>query len=620
MPDDQESEDREREEHEEHRRRRGDDEADQREAETAGSGGEATKTAGEMADSGGKEGQDVVEYTQDAVDIPRVELEDKETVAGSEIDTSEPDVVQTPKREVRIPDVELATPEADTSDIAIEIEEPEIEIMSEEQDVPVVQLDAVSEVRMQVTSFDTEIRESEQRRRQRVHVPLYRAMSEPWVRTGVELDTTIQPEVYQRIEQRQASEEPAEMPIEERDQTEIEVSVEGGENETRPISDGPELTGGRDSVDATELPDPFELIFSSSGGVITVDKPLVIGLDDEEGTHIGVLRTLCKRIYREKKGGKPDPLIIRDLEELTGGERGKGEIRWLEAEDQIFSMQLDAEEWEELVTELDREWERIWNRIDQLFAQNFGVIIFNNPVQQIPTEHLPTVVHLEPRPLDPPLQRAIARLCWGFIDVGEAPNFNMVFSYAQDRSKQRLKEMGQAEGGIFRDATQEHDGPESDLHLQMKWFIVRYLTHQLRDQGVELETPTQIEEVILTEVPVTAGTRSDSPTADVKRGSDVFEIETLFAQDQEGSDPRNKLRESFKKYENTTVDAVHIVLDNLTFYRHLQDIIQLKRNHRDWEDQHGIEVRFETLDLQENDLIGIDEAIARLKLVTEQIS
>jgi hypothetical protein len=124
----------------------------------------------------------------------------------------------------------------------------------------------------------------------------------------------------------------------------------------------------------------------------------------------------------------------------------------------------------------------------------------------------------------------------------------------------------------------------------------------------------------MTEAPIAAGPDSDSPTADVKRGSDVFEIETLFAQDREGSDPRNKLRGSFKKYENTTVDAVHIVLDNLTFYRHLQDIIQLKRNHRDWEDQHGIEVRFETLNLQENDLIDIDEAIARLKLVTEQIS
>jgi hypothetical protein len=110
-----------------------------------------------MADSGGKEGQDVVEYTQDAVDIPRVELEDKETVAGSEIDTSEPDVVQTPKREVRIPDVELATPEADTSDIAIEIEEPEIEIMSEEQDVPVVQLDAVSEVARPCTTVSGDV-------------------------------------------------------------------------------------------------------------------------------------------------------------------------------------------------------------------------------------------------------------------------------------------------------------------------------------------------------------------------------------------------------------------------------------------------------------------------------
>lgn len=611
MPDDQKSEDQVRQEEEEQHRRHTDEETDE---EIEGDPSEPRQPDAVDDEGSGDDGHPAeagTAYTPGDIAVPAIELEAYEQVEAVDIEETEPKVASEDERAVRVPELELQEAESATTTVDVATEPSDVAVKESDQEVPLVRLDAAPEVRVQVSSFDTAIRPPERRRRRQVAVPLFRKMSKPQVRAVMEFDDSVRSEVRQQIEQQEPVDEPVEVPIEDEGTGEDGTGVTAGEEGVR---------GEGRGVDVAELPDPFELMFSG-GGELDSDRPLVIGINDRDGTHIGVLRTLCKRIYREKEGGEPDPLIIRDLEELTGGRRGKGEIRWLEAEDRIFSVQLDADEWEELTGELEADWNRIWNRIDQLFSQRFGVVIFNNILRRLPVEqeHLVQVIDLEPRRLSPDVQRDIARLCWGYVDVGEAPNFNMVFDYARELSERRLKEAGHVEGGIFRDATDPHDGPESDLHLRIKWFIVRYLVDDLRDQGLALDTPMQIEERIGTETPVSTGSSSDTAVADVKRGADVFEVETLFAEDREGSDPRNKLRESFIKYEGSNIDTVHVVLDNLTFHRHLQEIVQLKRNHQDWEDRHGLEIRFETLDLQGNELIDIDEAITRLQQIDERI-
>ncbi len=131
------------------------------------------------------------------------------------------------------------------------------------------------------------------------------------------------------------------------------------------IAGGYEGPGGE--VETEEKSDFLDLLFSAgSSGKLESGEPIVICLEEPEGnSFIGALRTICKRIYREKKGGKPKPIIFSDAEEL------KKEIRWMEAEDKIFSAQLSEEEWKGLEKQ---DVERIFNRIEQLFSQHFGFI------------------------------------------------------------------------------------------------------------------------------------------------------------------------------------------------------------------------------------------------------
>ncbi len=368
-----------------------------------------------------------------------------------------------------------------------------------------------------------------------------------------------------------------------------------------PIGEG----GEGKEAELEELPDPFELFFKGEGSKkIEGDEPLVICLDDSKNdSFMGTLRTMCKRIFREKKGGNPQPLIIRDFEEF------EEEQRWMEAEDKIFSLQLEKEEWDEL------DWEKIWSRIEQLFSQNFGYIILNYDynINQVGVEHIVKIINLTPRDLDDNIQKKIAEICWGFLPIEPQSPQDTMFEEGRIYFEEYLKEIGKEERGIFADATNQSKSKESNLHLRLKWFIVKKLVERLREEGEDLKTPKQIEEIINTEEEII----NTKITPDVRYRDQVFEVETLFAEDRQGRTPRNKLIYTFKKYEGTDISEINIILDNLTYLRHLKDIFHLKRNYQDWMEKTNKEVNFLTLDLRNEKFVNFNEFINELKKIDE---
>ncbi|MFB6187382.1 MAG: hypothetical protein ABEI86_11000, partial [Halobacteriaceae archaeon] len=91
----------------------------------------------------------------------------------------------------------------------------------------------------------------------------------------------------------------------------------------------------------------------------------------------------------------------------------------------------------------------------------------------------------------------------------------------------------------------------------------------------------------------------------------VFEVETLYAEDSGSGKPRDKLRETFTKYEEIeSVKEINIILDNLSTMLHLRTIAELKQIYRDWEEKHGKEVNFYTIDLERQEIVPI-ESIAQ---------
>ncbi len=353
--------------------------------------------------------------------------------------------------------------------------------------------------------------------------------------------------------------------------------------------------------------DVFDLIFWKEGNTLDFDEPLIICLEEPPNdSYIGTLRTICKLIYREKVGGNPkDRLIIETLNEL------KDELRWIEAEDKIISVKLSEKEWKEIKPE---DWTKLWSRIKQLFAQGFGVIIFNRWLDYV-GEHLINIVKLKPKELPPKVRKDIVELFWG-VSVSEEESsrpFDLLFEIARMKKERLLKRLENLEGGIYWDATKK-DENESKEHRLIKAFIARLIVKDLRKRGLKLNTPMGIEEYVKTEYWV-----SDTVRSDVYADGRVFEIETLFAEDRGGETVRDKLRETFKKYENTNIEEINVVLDNPTFVRHIRTILSLLRNYKDWMKKYHKRVKFYTIDIENERLIPLDELISKLKAIKLEI-
>lgn len=369
------------------------------------------------------------------------------------------------------------------------------------------------------------------------------------------------------------------------------------------------------NIKAEEIPEFLDLIFSEGNGAqIESGKPIIIFLEELEGdSHIGVLRTICKRIFREKEGGNPEPTIISDTEDL------KKELGRLKAENKIFSVQLDDKEWDEIIKE---EQERIFNKIDALFSQGAGFIIFNTFFPYHPTYHRIKIAELKPKKLSIEFKMRISEVAWGFIEIEETANFDLIFETARDLYEQALENIKKERlgkyRGIYWDATKPNEGKESLEHRMVKSFLMKYLIKKLiKEEQLPPEPDIlQIEDKIKTEVDTKA--KLEGIIADVMVGSEVYEVETLFSEDRDGKDIRDKITHSIRKYKDKPVKKINIVLENLTFLRHIKDLVDIKRNYASWQKKHDKSIEFFTLKLRNNEIIKLEDVIKELRKITEK--
>lgn len=371
-----------------------------------------------------------------------------------------------------------------------------------------------------------------------------------------------------------------------------------------------------------EWPDPKELLLGRSGGDISADEPVVVCVDDEaEEDFVEILETLIVRLYREKVGGNPNPIRLTKADGLLDEER------WLEAEDNIFTVKFDEGERDELEEE---DWETIWrDRVrNQLYAQSFGAIIFNWIPLRSPEAHYPKRIDLSPSTPSQEVQEDLIRLFWGcFSPVGEGDDstFGQLFNLHGERlvEEKYWGEVEGAEGGLFWDATTP-DESAGHHHRRMKVLVVKWLVENLREQlGEDLESHPEIKEKVKTEVKFDTE-RKNSPKADVVcnmlSGSSkrVFEIETLYGEDRGSVKPRDKIRRAFEKYEGVdNVREINIVLDNLATMLHLRTLSQIRIE--DWEKAHGKEVNFYTLNLEDQNIVPIEMIAKKVQDVVDKI-
>ncbi len=359
--------------------------------------------------------------------------------------------------------------------------------------------------------------------------------------------------------------------------------------------------------------DLFNILFTSNNYKKIEDgKPVIICLKEmKEDNYIGTLRRICEAVYREKKGGNPKSIIITDIKEF------KDELRWIEAENKIYTICLAETDWNNIEKS---DWERLSNRFFQLHSQDTGFLILNTQIYSAPEPHRINFVYLEPRLLNIEIKRELIQLIWGDADIIKTGSFDEIFEDAKQKYENLLENIGIEKEGLYADATNLHEN-ESKLHLFLKWFIVRFLTEKLKSSGnfPEKLTPDMITRKVKTESYFGTNSKGDGVIPDIDLGADVFEVETLFAEDRGGKIFRNKINETIKKYEGTDARNINIVLENFTLLRHLKALDEIKKNHINWEKKERKKINFFTIDIQNKNLIHRDELIPKIKYIYDRL-
>lgn len=374
------------------------------------------------------------------------------------------------------------------------------------------------------------------------------------------------------------------------------------------VSPAPPVESPVSSIDIgtdEEIPELLNLIFSITGGKIDSGKAKVLCVGELQGdSHCGALMTICARIYREKKGGTPEPYQLTHLTDDFKNEI----IKWMKAEDKIFLAELKEKDWKKL-KESKNDWDYLLDRIKDLYIQNCGFIIFNKRINlEFPIEHHAIkILDIKPQKLDTKLKNSISSMIWGFVDLDELGTFDRVFESAKKKFEGQLEK--DADEEPYFTATKEHDG-ESPEHFEIKVFLVRCLTKVLKLKNHEIQNEIQVE--------VEHG--GVIPDIWVPVRSEVYEVETLFGG---GNHPLNKIKTTIGKYDELPeIKKINIVLDNLTFLRHIEGLSKMEHTYntrKGWGGENGRSVEFHTLDLQKNALVPMDEVIERLKQLQKML-
>lgn len=206
------------------------------------------------------------------------------------------------------------------------------------------------------------------------------------------------------------------------------------------------------------------------------------------------------------------------------------------------------------------------------------------------------------------------------MDIIKSGSFDEIFEDAKQKYEDLLEKIGTEREGLYADATNLHEN-ESKLHLFLKWFIVRFLTEKLKSSGnfPENLTPDMITRKIKTESYFGTNSKGDGVIPDIDLGADVFEVETLFAEDRGGKIFRTKINESIRKYEGTDARNINIVLENFTFLRHLKALDEIKKNQINWEKKEKKKINFFTIDFKNRNLIHRDELISKIKYIHDKL-
>lgn len=385
-----------------------------------------------------------------------------------------------------------------------------------------------------------------------------------------------------------------------------------------------------------DLEDLFDFVIKPSYGrfsEISPDRPIVILLPKfEDDSYSATLQIICKEIFHEIVGGLPEARrLSKEEKDKLDDLYAEGRIEFIdESATKYFESDLNkfksAREWPNYL-----DWNKIRNRLNEMYSQGFGFVIFHVPenliedfekkIKEVSGDLKPQIIKVMPKIIGnriyegfPPnaglvaeidskkakdIKRKISSAMWGFVtpkrderwESGET--FDNFFGACEGAFYEKLRKIGESDIRIKEDGKEKRipvdilvnsAENESRLHYYMKVFVVKYLIEKLgysKDE-VKTEEEAKIDEVI----------------PDVRVKDVVIEIETLYGTGR----PLGKIAETIKKYKGKNIELWLVVknLDAIMYYR------DLKKRAKAAKEELGVDVKFFTLNIEKLELVPLE--------------
>lgn len=553
--------------------------------------------------------------------IPILKLSDPEIVFKDIEFSKEIPNIRKEEHEIKVPILYIFSPTLEEKEIKLNKFIPNVEIIKYENlIIPLIKLNKIN-VKCTITNFQTDIPKIKPRLETRLKVPIYKVSKTPMIKVISLFDVKIDKKLLQMLEVNKFN------IVNQYSSSFLKYKI-------------PEASEGEKIEE--EPQDIISFVFSGYSTRITSKGPIVILYKElENDSTIGSFETICKRVFRERKEEEePGYFPIKKLDDFNIREIEK----YLKPEGNIIRIDLDllnkdAKNKEENIYNILSE-ESLKETISRFIIGEISFLIFKtrdsnlydyykNVLERISEniEHPLKFMIITPQDITLDQKKIFTELAWGLhikdvnIEIknisGDRPKgttLDDIFNkYGKIKHEEYLKNLETERGGIYALVTNKNKGEESDLHLQIKWFIVKLLS-----QKHKFKTLLEIENYIKTEEPLpesnVKGTLPIPDIWDIKENI-VYEVETLFSQDREGSTPQKKIYDSIKKYEGTSINKINIILDNLTFLFHLKEIWGIKKNIKEWEEKTNKKVEFLTLDLENHKLIPLKNFSKKAKYI-----
>jgi hypothetical protein len=354
------------------------------------------------------------------------------------------------------------------------------------------------------------------------------------------------------------------------------------------------------AIDET-LPDFTKLLLSLSIASIRSGGPLCIIVPKSEEKYEDLVSILCREVYREKVGGKPEPIIAGSIDEL--------EYLFQPAvENQIVILELKDSK--------DKINHYLINKLRGFFSLNSGFLILVSEEKNLELnlkEEIPDIenklVTLEPRKLSDLSKNRIFNIISGFKRTPQKEG-GMIISYPLGSEFKKASE--EFDGVIIRKYLNEYyrRAPEelkcvwnkltassatdeeeaSDLHSALKAFIWSIKWEEGK-RAIELE--------------------DEKKECDVRVGDEFYEVETFFG----SGDFVSKLTEKMEKY--TDGEKVYFVLRNLSIFLHLPELLIFKST---WQKKKKVgKLEIFGLDIKNEKLVPIEEFQKEFKEIESEL-